>query len=111
MAETAVYRSENLRWHYDVMTSQAYNDPMAKERLTIYLSPEVARAMRVAAARRGVRDSDVAEEALRDALLFTPVEASWARNDDLDADQAMALALDVQREVRKEKRRGRGRPR
>ena len=42
---------------------------MAKEKLTIYLSADIARSMRVSAARRGIKDSDFVEEALRDKLL------------------------------------------
>lgn len=36
---------------------------MAKEKLTIYLSADIARSMRVSAARRGIKDSDLVEEA------------------------------------------------
>ncbi len=50
------------------MTSYLYNVDMAKEKLTIYLSAEVAALMRVSAARRGIKDSDLVEEALRDRL-------------------------------------------
>jgi hypothetical protein len=88
------------------MTSKLYDVDMAKERLTIYLDPEVARALRVAAARRGIKDSEVVEEALRDKLLFTAFERSWARNSDLTAEEAMELAVQVQHEVRRERRRG-----
>ncbi len=94
--------------HYGVITSKLYDVDMAKERLTVYLAPEVARAMRVAAARRGIKDSEVVEEALRDKLLFTALAASWARNADLTAEQAMELALEAQREVRAAHRRGAG---
>ena len=52
--------------HYDVMTSKLYNLDMAKERLTVYLDGAVARALRVSAARRGLKDSQVVEEALRE---------------------------------------------
>lgn len=87
------------------MTSKLYNVNMAKEKLTIYLSPEVARATRVSAARRGMKDSELVEEALRDKLAFTALERSWAANDDLTEDEAMELALQAQREVREERRR------
>ncbi len=78
---------------------------MTKEKLTIYLTPEVAQAMRVSAARRGMKDSDVVEEALRDKLLFTAFERSWERNSDLSAEEAMELAVRVQHETRRKARK------
>jgi hypothetical protein len=85
---------------YDVMTLKLYDRDMAKERLTVYLEPEVARALRVAAARRGMKDSDVVEEALRDKLLFTALLRSAALNTDLTPDEALELAVRVQHESR-----------
>jgi hypothetical protein len=85
------------------MTSKLYDLEMAKKRLTVYLDPEVARALRVSAARRGIRDSEVVEEALRDKLLFTALERSWARNEDLTADEALELAVRIQHETREER--------
>jgi hypothetical protein len=87
------------------MASYLYNAAMAKEKLTIYLDPDVARSMRVSAARRGIKDSDLVEEALRDKLLIGILERAWAHNDELSEDEAMALALRAQREVREERRR------
>ena len=87
------------------MTSKLYDTDMAKERLTVYLDPEVAQALRVWAARRKMKDSELVEEALRDKLLFTALEKSWARNADLTEEEAMELALAAQREVREERRR------
>ena len=89
------------------MTSYLYTADMAKEKLTVYLDPEVAQAMRVSAARRKMKDSELVEEALRDKLAFTALEESWARNADLTEEQAMELALEAQREVREEMRRER----
>ena len=89
------------------MASYLYNVDMAKEKLTIYLSAEVARALRVSAARRGIKDSDLVEEAVRERLGIAAMERSWARNADLTEEQAMALALEAQREVREERRRAR----
>ena len=89
------------------MTSYLYNVDMAKEKLTIYLSADIARSMRVSAARRGIKDSDLVEEALRDKLLTGVLERSWAKNDDLSEDEAMELALQAQREVRDERRQKR----
>lgn len=87
------------------MTSYLYNVDMAKEKLTVYLSADVARAMRVSAARRGIKDSDLVEEALEEWLGIAASERSWARNADLTEEQAMELALQAQREVREERRR------
>ena len=87
------------------MTSYLYNVDMAKEKLTVYLSADVARAMRVSAARRGIKDSDLVEEAVEEWLGIAASERSWARNADLTEEQAMELALQAQREVREERRR------
>ena len=87
------------------MASYLYNADMAKEKLTVYLSADVARSMRVSAARRGIKDSDLVEEALRDKLLTGILERAWAHNDELSEDEAMALALEAQREVREERGR------
>ena len=78
---------------------------MAKEKLTVYLSPDIARSMRVSAARRGIKDSDLIEEALEEWLGIAASTRSWARNADLTEEQAMELALEAQREVREERRR------
>jgi len=86
------------------MTSYLYNVDMAKEKLTVYLSADIARAMRVSAARRGIKDSDLVEEALEEWLGIAASERSWARNADLTEEQAMELALQAQREVREERR-------
>ena len=87
------------------MTSKLYDRDMAKERLTVYLDPEVARALRVSAARRGKRDSEVVEEALRDKLLFTALEGSAERNLDLTEDEALELAVREQRAARRAARK------
>jgi hypothetical protein len=89
------------------MMAYLYNADMAKEKLTVYLSPETARALRVSAARRGIKDSDLVEEAVRERLGIGAMERSWARNADLTEEQAMELALEAQREVREERRRAR----
>lgn len=78
---------------------------MAKERLTVYLDPEVARALRVSAARRGKRDSEVVEDALRDKLLFTALERSAERNLDLTEDEALELAVREQHAARRAARK------
>ena len=52
-----------LARHYDVMTSKLYDRDMAKDRLTVYLDPEVAQALRVSAARRKMKESELVEQA------------------------------------------------
>jgi hypothetical protein len=89
------------------MTSKLYDADMAKERLTIYLEAEVARALRVSAARRGMKDSEVVEEALRDKLLFTALERAAGRNLDLTEDEALELAVREQHAARREARKAR----
>ncbi len=86
------------------MTSKLYDAEMAKERHTVYLDPQVARALRVSAARRGMKDSEVVEEALRDKLLFTALERISAAAT-MDEDEALALAVEVQHEARKTRRK------
>ena len=87
------------------MTSKLYDTDMPKDRLTVYLDPEVAQALRVAAARRKMKDSELVEDALRDKLGFTFLEESWELNADLTEEEAMELALEAQREVREQRRR------
>ena len=87
------------------MTSKLYDAGMAKERLTVYLDPEIARALRVSAARRGMKDSGVVEEALRDKLLFTALERSAGRNLDLTEDEALELAVREQHAARRAARK------
>jgi len=91
------------------MASYLYNVDMAKEKLTVYLSPDLARWLRVSAARRGMKDSDLVEEALHEWLGVGAAERAWARNADLSEADAMELALKAQREVRDERRRARRR--
>ena len=86
------------------MTSKLYDTAMAKERLTVYLEPEVARALRVSAARRGMKDSEVVEEALRDKLLFTALDRI-AETATMDEDEALEFAVKVQHETREARRR------
>lgn len=87
------------------MTSKVYGTDMAKDRLTVYLAPEVARALRVSAARRGLKDSEVVEEALRDKLLFTALERSAALNADLGPEEALELVVRIQHETRERRQR------
>lgn len=77
---------------------------MAKQRLTVYLDSDIARALRVSAARRGMKDSELVEEALRDKLLFTALDRI-AATATMDEDEALAFAVEVQHESRKARRR------
>lgn len=86
------------------MTSKLYDAEMAKDRLTVYLDPEVARALRVSAARRGLKDSEVVEEALRDKLLFTALDRI-AQTATMDEDEALAFAVKIQHESREARQR------
>jgi hypothetical protein len=74
---------------------------MARTKTTIYLEPEVLRAMRVAAARAGKRDSDVVEEALRRYLGLSLLDQVWAKSD-LDEEEALQLAYEELEAVRAE---------
>ena len=78
---------------------------MAKERLTVfYLDAEVARALRVAAARRGLKDSELVEQALRDKLLFTALDRI-AATATMDEGEALELAVREQHAARREHKR------
>ena len=47
---------------------------MAKTRVTLSIDDEVLRSARIAAARKGKRDSELVEDALRDYLGFGVIE-------------------------------------
>lgn len=87
------------------MTSKLYNLDMAKERITVYLDSDVARALRVSAARRGMKDSEVVQESLREHLGLVALERSAGRNLDLTEDEALELAVEVQHETRRKRHR------
>lgn len=81
---------------------------MAKKRTTVTLDEDVLKAVKLRAARQGLRESQVIEQALRDALLMSPIEAIWSAIDKqppLTEDEAMAIALEAQQEVRAERRK------
>jgi hypothetical protein len=80
---------------------------MARNKATVYLDPDVLRAMRIRAARTGRRDSDVVEDALREYLGLAVVDRVRARSD-LSGDEAMALAYDELHAERKARSRRRG---
>lgn len=76
---------------------------MPKVRTTLTIDEDVLRAVKVRAARTGKGDSQVIEEALRRELGLEALERVWAQNSDLSEDDAMALAVEVQHEVRRQR--------
>lgn len=76
---------------------------MAKVRTTLTVDAEVLRAVKVRAARSGMGDSEVIEEALRRDLGMDLLERLWARNQ-LSEEKAMALAVEAQHESRRRRR-------
>jgi plasmid stability protein len=81
---------------------------MARIRTTVTLDEEILKAVKIRAARQGIRESEVIERALQDALLTSPLEAIWNAQESMEPlseDEAMALALEAQREVRAERRK------
>ena len=76
---------------------------MARTKATVYLDPDVLRATRVHAARKGKRDSDVVEEALREYLGLALIDRIRSRSD-LSAEEAMELAYKELHAMRRERR-------
>ena len=72
---------------------------MSKVRTTLTIEEEVLRAVKVRAARAGIGDSQVIEQALRRDLGFELLDRLWAAND-LDPDEAVALAVEAQHATR-----------
>lgn len=75
----------------------------AKRKLTVYLTPETARAARVRAARADRRDSEVIEEALRQYLGLAALEEAQAISE-LSDDEAIELANAELHALRRERR-------
>lgn len=73
---------------------------MPKVRTTITLDEGVLRAVRVKAARTGVRDSEVIEAALRRDLGLELVERIWS-DAGLCEQEALDLAVEAQHEARR----------
>jgi hypothetical protein len=79
---------------------------MARTKATVYLDPAVLRATRIRAARRGKRQSEVVEDALREYLGLAVINRVRARSN-LTGDEAMALGYgELQAERRARARRG-----
>jgi len=76
---------------------------MPKVRTTLTIDEDVLRAVRVRAARSGVRDSQVIEEALRRHLGLDLLEDLWGRNR-LSEAEAERLAVEAQHATRRRRR-------
>lgn len=63
------------------------------------IDERVLRAVRIAAARSGRRDSDVMEEAIRRGLGLDVFDRLWAQAE-LDEGEALALAVGAQHDAR-----------
>jgi len=72
---------------------------MAKVRTTLTIDDQVLRAVKVRAARSGMGDSEVIEEALRRHLGLDLLERLWQRNE-LDEADAVSLAVEAQHAMR-----------
>jgi len=77
---------------------------MPKTRTTLTLEQEVFRAVRIAAARSGKRDSQVIEESLRRDLGLDALKDIWARVTPASETEAMDLAYSEVHAMREEKR-------
>lgn len=76
---------------------------MRKVRTTLTIDEKVLRAVKVRAARTGKGDSEVIEEALRRELGLDLLERLWQTND-LPEEEATALAVEAQHEMRRQRR-------
>jgi len=74
---------------------------MTKTRTTLTIDEDVLRAVKVRAARTGMGESEVIEEAVRKDLGLDLLDRLWARND-LTEGEAMDLALEAQQAARNE---------
>jgi hypothetical protein len=76
---------------------------MPKVRTTLTIDEAVLRAVKVRAARSGMGDSEVIEEALRRELGLDLLERLWQRNE-LDEADAASLAVEAQHATRSRRR-------
>lgn len=74
---------------------------MTKTRTTLTIDEDVLRAVKVRAARTGMGESEVIEEAVRKDLGLDLLDRLWARND-LTESEAMDLAIEAQQAGRNE---------
>ncbi|MCC7076865.1 MAG: ribbon-helix-helix protein, CopG family [Acidimicrobiia bacterium] len=76
---------------------------MAKTRTTLTIDEDILRAVKVRAARTGKGDSEVIEDAVRQALGLDLLDRLWARND-LDETAAVEVAVEAQHRTRRRTR-------
>lgn len=72
---------------------------MSRIRTTLTIDESVLRAVKVKAARSGRGDSEVIEEAVRQALGLDLLDNLWAKAE-LDDDAALELAVEAQHTTR-----------
>ena len=76
---------------------------MPKTRTTLTIGADVLGAVKACATRTGQGESEVVEEAVRRDLGLDLLDRLWARND-LQAEEATALAVEAQHRTRRVKR-------
>jgi hypothetical protein len=76
---------------------------MPKVRTTLTIEEDVLRAVKVRAARTGLGDSELIEQALRRDLGLDLLDRLWERAD-LGEDEAVALAVEAQHGTRRSRR-------
>lgn len=77
---------------------------MSKTRTTLTIDEDLLRAVKVRAARSGLGDSEVIEEAIRKHLGLDLLDRLWARND-LGETEATELAVEAQHASRQHEHR------
>jgi metal-responsive CopG/Arc/MetJ family transcriptional regulator len=76
---------------------------MPKVRTTLTIDEDVLRAVKVRAARSGMGDSEVIEDALRRELGLDLLDQLWSRNQ-LSEQEAGSLAVESQHATRRRRR-------
>ena len=76
---------------------------MSKVRTTLTIDESVMRAVKVKAARSGRGDSEVIEEAVRQALGLDLLDSLWGKAD-MDENAALELAVEAQHTTRPRRR-------
>lgn len=75
---------------------------MARIKTTTYIDERLRRAAKEAAARSGLKEYELYEEALRQYLGWDVVDRLLARSSDLSEDDAIRIAVEEVRALRKE---------
>ncbi len=76
---------------------------MSRIRTTLTIDESVMRAVKVKAARSGRGDSEVIEEAVRQALGLDLLDSLWGKAE-MDEDAALELAIEAQHSTRPRRR-------